>query len=762
MRKKKDELLLTRADILIYQERLCEYLGQFFGFSGHNLYFPADPGQCIFLPGEKRLILPLRRNGEYLGALMLDKTRNREVRKALPLMEKITAICLDNLAWERFSSMDARTGLFCEEFLFSHMEEKVESFHREIMNDKAAALYKICFGMIVIRWEDAARVAREFDCRFRDRIFRSLAAALVDLSPAEAMAAPSGFYGGKHEFCILFPAQSRAACFKLAEHLLAGLGELSFRDEISGKVMRPELVAGHALYPHDLIGDELRMPVLEQALRLRARADYAARVARGMPDRIMAFARILARGGKVLDLPAHGLARINLGVAANARTGQIFAVHRDGMPICQIKICEARGTDSLAEIVFTEVAEHSPEPGDQLRLLHAVADEGEAGEKGGSRDDGLLSHSACMDAVAKACHESGNFSVGIVKPLEAGRHLSRSELAALLADCDKNRPRVCGHYGGHGLLAFHAQSVEEARPFYENIMILAKERGLELAAGLFSWPYLDFSKGESETCALKALEYGRLLPEPHIGILDSLALNISADRKFSEGDSYGAIEEYKLALLANPHNAMARNSLGVTLAALGKLDEALRVLQEALADSKESGLCSRIFYNLGVVLQKKGDMVRAGQAYRQCLRKDARHFYAWIRFAHIRETEGKNRAAASLYRYAVKIAGDEQSRSIAERGIARVRAGGGQSGEASGLLHDALLRNPDDAASMVLLAGIYLEKEKDPRTAEMLARKSAALGNMEAWEVLGRALAAQGRNAEAEEAAARGKKEGDK
>ena len=122
-----------------------------------------------------------------------------------------------------------------------------------------------------------------------------------------------------------------------------------------------------------------------------------------------------------------------------------------------------------------------------------------------------------------------------------------------------------GRYGSNSLIFFHEGATADACvSFYENLGKIAKDNGYAFAAGLASWPYLDFGKAEIEDCVLKALEYGILLPEPHIGVFNTLALNISADRRFSLGDIFGAVAEYHQALLADPDNAMARNSLLLT------------------------------------------------------------------------------------------------------------------------------------------------------------------------------------------------------
>ena len=92
----------------------------------------------------------------------------------------------------------------------------------------------------------------------------------------------------------------------------------------------------------------------------------------------------------------------------------------------------------------------------------------------------------------------------------------------------------------------------------------------------------------------------------------------------------------------------------------------------------------------------------------------------------------------------------EQRPSLARRYLARLAARQRHGGEARELLHDTLLRNPFDAAAMLLLARLYLDGDEDPAMAELLARKSVGLRDTpEGWQVLARALRALGREEEA-------------
>ena len=252
-----------------------------------------------------------------------------------------------------------------------------------------------------------------------------------------------------------------------------------------------------------------------------------------------------------------------------------------------------------------------------------------------------------------------------------------------------------------------------------------------------------------------------MLPSPRAGLCNSLALNISADRRYALGDVFGAIDEYKLALLADAENVLARNSLGVCMAALGRYHEARRHFLEALRYKGDAGperqeRIAQTHYNLGTVCQQLGERRAAARYYRECIKDAPEHVYAHLRLGQLCEEGGRRNEARRFYELAAAIEdrqaeqAGEQRPSLARRYLARLAARQRHGGEARELLHDTLLRNPFDAAAMLLLARLYLDGDEDPAMAELLARKSVGLRDTpEGWQVLARALRALGREEEA-------------
>ena len=325
-------------------------------------------------------------------------------------------------------------------------------------------------------------------------------------------------------------------------------------------------------------------------------------------------------------------------------------------------------------------------------------------------------------------------------------------------DCAAVASPLAGRYGSNSLVFFHPDVEAQALvPLYQEVCGALTGQGTLAAAGLAGYPFLQFSRGEMPDCALKALEYALLLPDPKVGVCNSLALNISADRRYSLGDVFGAVEEYKLALLADEGNAMAWNSLGVCMAALGRQHEARRHFMEARRRGPDTALAEQIYYNLGTVCQGLGEKRAAAQYYRQCVKISPEHLFAHIRLGQLCEQGGRRAEARRFYEKAAAL---EDARpngpSLARRHLARVAVRQRKGGEARELLHEALVRNPQDAASMLLLSNIYLDSNEDPAMAELLARKSVGLHDRpEAWQALARALRKLGREEEARVAEAK-------
>ena len=806
-------------DALLMQE-----LGKFIQCSHHALYFPTThaPRQPELLPRERRLLLPLYRQGSLLGVLMLHGVKVRDARVLLPQLPAIADLCLELLARVKATRVDAVTGLATENVLYGSMEDEAARV-REIFADpsrgdgQSSPLHRLCMGLVLLHFSNGREIVGRMGFRFADELMRRAAEALQEELPSDVVAARVGRFG----MALLLPSVSgRSACQKMAEAALARMAGAAMPAPLTGRTIRPRLSAGHAVYPQDMEGAELRLPMFEQARMLMERARLAARMTSqpGAP-RVMPFARILQDGGTVLRALPQGRVRVGLGAQAKAREGMRFAVWgpsgQEGSGNQykgEVVLLQVREFHSVAETVHLADATAPLEAGDRLSLLEvpslaashphtpggktAAADaSGTPGQEGTAAADketeeasaagsvqevraripvledgscaGIYGHGDFLHLFAQEKERTGRFVLAIVRvdvPHDARQEAALGECLAAW----RQIPELCageplaGLYGSNALIFFHADSsAETLLPHYAALCTRLEGAGLPVSAGLAGYPLLHYRKGEMPDCALKALEYAQLLPSPRAGLCNSLALNISADRRYALGDVFGAIDEYKLALLADAENVLARNSLGVCMAALGRYHEARRHFLEALRYKGDAGperqeRIAQTHYNLGTVCQQLGERRAAARYYRECIKDAPEHVYAHLRLGQLCEEGGRRNEARRFYELAASIEGrqaeqaGEQRPSLARRYLARLAARQRHGGEARELLHDTLLRNPFDAAAMLLLARLYLDGDEDPAMAELLARKSVGLRDTpEGWQVLARALRALGREEEA-------------
>ena len=776
---------LVSADILEQESLLLSRLRHFFSFSGHALYFPAGdlPEQPEYLPRERKLLLPLRYGGAALGMLMLHGVRAREIRPLLPLLPSLARLCLELLQRVKLCCRDRVTGLATEDVLYGVMEAEAARVRAQLAHpcagEENVPLHRLCMGLVLLRMENGRTVASESGFCFSDALMARAARAFAREMPPEACVARVGRFG----MAALLPAVSgRGVCRQQAGAALARLSGVCLREGLSGRVVRPVVSAGYAVYPQDMAGGEFSLDMSEQARRLMERARLAARVAslRGGGEAVMSFARILQEGGSVVRTLPLGRVRISLGKRAKAREGQRFSVWEGGPRgryKGEIVILQVSEGDSVAETIHLADAAVPLSEGDTLVLLGEESGAqlqeatGEGGVScGGAAEEearGICGHGTFLRRFALERERDERFSLTILRREADGGGREGDPLAPL-AEAWRADPDLCGEgvlagrYGGNALIFYHpGAEAGELVPRWAALCAALAEKGITVVAGTAGYPFLRFRKTEMQECALKALEYARLLPAPHAGLCNSLALTISADKRYSLGNVFDAIEEYKLALLADQENVLAWNSLGTCYAALGRHNEARRYFLEALqrAPSVEQAVQTR--YNLGTVCLQLEDRKAAAEYFRQCIADAPEHLYAHLRLGQLSEDAGRRADAQKYYEQAAAIEEARERRggetsNVARRRLARLAARQRKGGEAREMLHDALLRNPNDDAAMRMLASLYLEGGDDPAVAEALARRSLLQHECaEGWLLLSRALTARGKAREAGEAAAR-------
>ncbi len=789
-------LALRRRDLILFEHRLRGNIGSFIDFKTHSLYFPrldADSPESLprLLAEEKKLLLPLfSAQGENLGVFMARGVDAKAATAILSRLPALAALCLDNLQLYKQSLCDPVTGLYSRHHLLSRISRELDLLResqfapgpepeQEENDPTSGCSGRSCLGVIVVRLASLRDVVREYGYLFADRMVAALADTLTTICPEGAISARTGDF----EFAIFLPAATPATCRSLALELAGRLRETSLRNELTGEQVRVGAALGYAGFPQDMdLGPAAPVSLRssgEDAPRLLRKARLAAALAAEKPrlpgtEQVMGFGRILAEGGSVLNVLPLSRYVISLGRSMNAREGRCFSVWSPDLnggsadlaapPLYkgEIVLIEVRENSSLAELVQRGDPSLSIEPGDQLTLLPDPPLIGKGGDSESSSDSltGFLRHGEFLARFSVGREECEAFSLAVLRlgraggsqdEEGAGPRSGEQRMAETASMCRAmfGRDLLGGRYGLDSLIFFHpGLSGEEAHVQYRRLATDLESR-LEAspAVGIACYPYLDFRKADVLDNCLKALDYALLLPKPQVGLLDSLALNISADRRFSLGDSFGAIAEYKQALLADPENTLAWNSLGISMARLSRHAEAAGYFSSALERAPDDLMA---LYNLGHVCQILGERAQARTLYQRCLELSPDHLYALIRLGQLEEADNPAQAV-EYYRKAALLPGGA---AVTSRYLARLSMREGKNEEAREQLHEALLHDPQDAMALQLLARLFLDGGEDPAMAETLARQSVALkpSAKGAWLELARALEAGGKSEAARQA----------
>ena len=538
---------------------------------------------------------------------------------------------------------------------------------------------------------------------------------------------------------------------------------------------------GFANYPQALDGPEFRRTPMEQARALvrKARTGVAVAKANGR-NRVFAYADILTKGGRVLEtLPMNRVA-VSLGGSSGARVGQRFLVrapksarpddppHSPALYKGELVLVEVRSETAYAEILHLADAAWTVETGDRLKFMDGdeslFADAAKRKELGESQLSGeLLGYSDFVAEFSTARTEHDAFALSLIRILdqpsadtdesygEAMDHMAAD--VAGLARSAFGGEAIGGRYGLNGAIFFVPGADRETlmTRTLEIEKLALDALSIHVSIGSACFPFLNFDRADVLDNCRKALDHALLLPDPRVAVFDSISLNLSADRRFMDGDVYAAIEEFKLALLDDEDNLLARNSLGICFAQLGRFEDARREFEAVVALDKKDVLA---LYNLGWAHHRLGDLKRAAQAYRQCLKAEKGHVYSLMRLGSIEENVGHLKRAANYYTKAADQPGGER---LVLRPLARVAYKRNDVEAAREYLHLALNADHHDHAAMHMLARIYLDRGEDPQIAEALARQSSALvpSNAAYRDVLVEALEAQGKGDEAAAVAAR-------
>ena len=749
---------LTRRDLVDFEPLIAREIASFLPFKAHSLYFPKsftnhtgalsdlEQGMAVYLAQEKKVLLPLMPHGELIGVFVARGVALKAPKTLPAYLSRLASLCLEKLLLYKAGITDPETGLSRRDHFLDTLSHEIELAQTcmpagpESCLDAEGPRFSACLGVLLIKIPELEALTERHGRTFGNKVLAEAAQVVRELCPDKAHAAR--FFDDS--LAMVQPGATPVQYRKLAERIAKEMSSLRIPDLVLDQEVPVGAAVGTADYPKDMDGPELFPRPHEQAWMLVKKAERAAKAAweRG-PNTAFAFSRILDEGGRVLEtLPMNRL-MVTLGRNVRAQEGRMFSVraeNKEQASACKGEIVLMRVFEhqSLAEILYQGDPANPILPGDCLTLIQeeeSLARKSEKAKSPRKNALGLYSYRDFLERWTREREAHKTFTLALIRmpeheepePGEAEKAQNRTEdrirEATAWAAEIFGENAFGGRYGASGMVYFipNVRGKKALALGGELYRRMAESFEAVPALGLASHPYLSFSRSETLENCRKALDYALLLKPPRVGPLDSLGLNISADRLFAQDRIFDAIEEYKLALLADRTNTMARNSLGVCLAATDRLSQAKKHFK-AVFTRDESNLMA--FYNYGCACSRQKQPDRAEEAFKRCLTLDPGHVFSLIRLGGIAQDKGQFQKARKYFLRAEK---DEQGFGLTRRYLARLALAQGKTKEAGEYLHQALVHDPRDAFSLNLLAELYLNQGEDPEIAEVLARQSAAL-----------------------------------
>ncbi len=789
---------IDQDDLIRFESILKDTLSSLFSFKSYSLWFPreiprgmAQGREVVPVIEKDRVLLPLLVNDRFLGVFLARGTDPQQLEPLQGHLKSFISLSLDKLILYKKCMQDELTGLSSRDHFCRLVQKEVEAVLSSIIPgpeatmDNGQAQHSASFCVMVINLDRFKKINDTFGFSFGDKVLTELASHLQRIIPEQAVAAR--LHGDN--FALFWARTSRKKCNNLARTIIKKISELIFEFDVSGEQLSLTASAGTSFFPQDIKGQQFRKSPHELSRIILEKARQAMEIARESgPGRACCFSQLLSQGGVVVEcLPLNRLV-INLGKNVDACEGHKFMVwsrkfnghsevikppdkssmgHYPPIHKGEITILQVQDKISIAEVLYLNDPAWKFEAGDKLSLLaekdSLLETEGLSGDHVRQKDilTGLYSYRDFISIWNKCRSDANSFCMAMIRiqgPFRdkedqgiQGENLVLEIVKSLKSRLSQDPPG--GRYSSTCLIFYlpDHKPGELSGIFSELSFDLYQQHEVIMHTGISHFPYLNFSRIDVLENCRKALEHAGLTDFPHVASFNTLTLTISADRLFTQGDSFAALEEYKLALAADESNILARNSLAICYARLGRMELARKHFQ-VITKIEENNLMA--WYNQACVCLKQGEIQDAEKGFLKCLEIVPDHAFSLFRLGQLAETNNLLDQAEEFYNQARQT---KEGQVLAPRHLARLAWKKGQKEDAREFLHQALINNPRDVFSLNLMSRIYLEGGDDPRIAESLARQSVALRPDVAsfWLDLAEILKVQGKEEQAARARAR-------
>ena len=759
---------ISPEDLLASRALFSKIFQGLFAFHSLNFYFPESPQSALtwkeggnleefvgsnwgtqkemfYDPGRKRLFWPLVFHGAPIGFLVLFGLPQVPEAGERMLLERLSGIALEMTALKKQVQLDPVTGLYHEGAFRKFLIRVLKEFTQK-KGDRKPEKLSLAEG----------------------QSSRALILGFLSLKPKHP---PRGFFSTSPE------AESRAWIKEISGTFPKGtiLATIHHQPLILGFVV-PSLEEGrHPPFPLFQVTPGMKSMFIYQ-LGWAGFNPRSQETIQGKPSQYyrvslwweqawtafisaqylgenttLGYDEILYQAGRVLDLlPGHRIV-INLGQKAGVSPFMRFSILEDGDPEQEKGLAiplEIQEDLCIAEVIYLRQSGLSIQKEDWVRLASPGSKKmGDLKEGAPLSNLPLRSFQMFQQKFREALKVTEKFSLLIGRMDDYANRLklwgerSLKEIQKEMnLGLEEKLPAggLVGPYGRDGfILLIPEMGKEEGSVWARNLMEQFKQTlNLSLSFALADYPCPPFHKGEILENTVKALDHLAFLGPGSFIAFDSVSLNISGDKLYQRGDLMEAIREYEKALILDPGNINALNSLGVCYADQGQLKKAVESFHQVLAISKDDFMAS---FNLGFALARLGRNEEAIETWETLAQRNGADFDLAYHLGRLYREQGN---ISQAYQWFKRAEESPNKKGFIYRVLGETEESLGKGKEAMAWYKKALKDNPQNAFCLSRLGGLYLQQGDSIKVALSLCQQATRIEPTKSayWTNLGRAL----------------------